>query len=87
MGARQLQQNFEVCTMWVATAIIALLVLCIGVMYALRQVAHLEERSLVLLQAQSERVAHLQAELQRLREALAAPADDIVRIEALRTQT
>lgn len=70
--------------MWVATAIIALLVLCIGVMYALRQVAHLEERSLVLLQAQSERVAHLQAELQRLREALAVP----IRIEAhSRTQT
>ena len=65
--------------MWVAAAIAALLVLCIGVMYALRQAAHLEERSLVLLQAQSERVARLQAELQRLREAHPVPTSDVVR--------
>jgi Tfp pilus assembly protein PilN len=87
MGALQLQSSFEVCKMWVAAAVVALLVLCFGVMYALRQVAHLEERSLILLRAQSERAARLQAELQRLREEHAGSASDIVRIEAVRTQT
>jgi Tfp pilus assembly protein PilN len=87
MGALQLQSSFEVCKMWVAAAVVALLVLCFGVMYALRQVAHLEARSLVLLQTQAERVVRLQADLQRLREEHAVSASDIVRIEALRTQT
>jgi Tfp pilus assembly protein PilN len=87
MGALQLQSSFEVCKMWVAAAVVALLVLCFGVMYALRQVAHLEARSLALLQTQAERVVRLQADLQRLREEHAVPASDIVRIEAVRTQT
>jgi hypothetical protein len=73
-GALQLQQNFEVCKMWEGGAIIALLMLCIGVMYAWRQVARMEKRLQVLLEIQSERAQRMQTEVQGLR-AHAIPQD------------
>jgi hypothetical protein len=62
--------------MWEAAAIVALLMLCIGVMYALRQVAHMEERLRALLETQSEAVARMKAEVQGLQVADVQPSGD-----------
>ena len=72
--------------MWETTAIVALLMLCIGVMYALRQIAHMEKRLRVVLETQSERVRRMQIEIQGPRAAHVHSSSDVLPIDArLRT--
>ena len=81
-SALQLHLYFGVCEMWESAAIGALLILCIGVMYALRQIARMEERLRVLLETQSEHVRRMQMDALRRSSAHVHSSGDILSIDA-----
>ena len=67
--------------MWVTLAVVALLLLCIGLSYALRQAAQIEHRVCTLLQAQATRSGELQAAIDALNEAHAVPLAEVVPLQ------
>ena len=67
--------------MWVTLAVVALLLLCIGLSYALRQVTQVERRVCTLLQTQATRVGELQTAIDALNEAHAVPLAEVVPLQ------
>ena len=69
--------------MWVTFAVVALLLLCVGLSYALRQAGQMDRRVCALLQAQATHAGELQRTLDALNETHATPLAEVVPLQQL----
>ena len=69
--------------MWVTFAVVALLLLCVGLSYALRQAGQMDRRVCALLQAQATHTGELQRTLDALNETQATPLAEVVPLQQL----